>query len=116
MLPSVHFFGVFQSLALSGEITCDVLPQPTKNCNDNDFHEPGYALGCTYHCTTGNQGESHIQTEAYNNATVCVEFKENDDTELDHVGVCFSGECLDQQKTMSGLYRTRPSNEMEPSS
>uniref|UniRef100_A0A0K8R8F9 Putative basic tail protein n=1 Tax=Ixodes ricinus TaxID=34613 RepID=A0A0K8R8F9_IXORI len=100
MLPAT-FLGVFIA-CFAGEITCDVLPQPTKNCNDNDFHEPGYALGCTYHCTTGNQGESHIQTEAYNNATVCVEFKENDDTELDHVGVCFSGECLDHKKRCPG--------------
>uniref|UniRef100_A0A0K8RIC2 Putative basic tail protein n=1 Tax=Ixodes ricinus TaxID=34613 RepID=A0A0K8RIC2_IXORI len=100
MLP-VTFLGVFIA-CFAGEITCDVLPQSTKNCNDNDFHEPGYAPGCKYHCTTGNEGENHIQWEAYKNATVCVEFKDDDDTKLDHVGVCFSGVCLDHIKRCPG--------------
>uniref|UniRef100_A0A0K8R8P0 Putative basic tail protein n=1 Tax=Ixodes ricinus TaxID=34613 RepID=A0A0K8R8P0_IXORI len=95
------FIGVFIA-CFAGEITCDLLHQTPKSCNDDVFHEPGYAPGCKFPCTTGNVGEDSIQRKEYENATVCVEFKDNDGTELDHVGVCFSGECLDHKKQCPG--------------
>uniref|UniRef100_V5GMJ9 Putative 18 2 19 kDa secreted protein n=1 Tax=Ixodes ricinus TaxID=34613 RepID=V5GMJ9_IXORI len=93
------FLGVFIA-CFAGEITCDLLRQTPKSCNDDVFHEPGYAPGCKFPCTTGNVGEDSIQRKEYENATVCVEFKDNDGAELDHVGVCFSGD-------MSGITRTK---------
>uniref|UniRef100_V5H325 Basic tail protein n=1 Tax=Ixodes ricinus TaxID=34613 RepID=V5H325_IXORI len=95
------FIGVFIA-CFAGEITCDLLHQTPKSCNDDEFHEPGYAPGCKYPCTTGNAGEDSIQRKEYRNATVCVGFKDNVGTELDHVGVCFSGECLDHKKQCPG--------------
>uniref|UniRef100_A0A0K8R3L5 Putative basic tail protein n=1 Tax=Ixodes ricinus TaxID=34613 RepID=A0A0K8R3L5_IXORI len=92
MLPAT-FLGVIIA-CFAGEITCELLHQFTKNCYDNEFHEPGYAPGCMYPCTTGNEGERHIQRKEYRNATVCVDFQDNDEMKLRHVGVCFSGVCL----------------------
>uniref|UniRef100_V5GK08 Uncharacterized protein n=1 Tax=Ixodes ricinus TaxID=34613 RepID=V5GK08_IXORI len=56
------FIGVFIA-CFAGEITCDLLHQTPKSCNDDEFHEPGYAPGCKYPCTTGNAGEDSIQEE-----------------------------------------------------
>uniref|UniRef100_V5HDU0 Secreted protein n=1 Tax=Ixodes ricinus TaxID=34613 RepID=V5HDU0_IXORI len=69
------FIGVFIA-CFAGEITCDLLHQTPKSCNDDVFHEPGYAPGCKFPCTTGNVGEDSIQRKEYENATVCVEFKQ----------------------------------------
>uniref|UniRef100_A0A0K8RHH0 Putative basic tail protein n=1 Tax=Ixodes ricinus TaxID=34613 RepID=A0A0K8RHH0_IXORI len=90
------FFGMTIACFV-GEITCNELKQLgqyIQSCGDNQFHEPGYSRGCTYSCTSGNEGENSVQINDYRNATVCVEFTDNDDTKLDHVGVCFSGVCL----------------------
>uniref|UniRef100_A0A0K8RGY2 Putative basic tail protein n=1 Tax=Ixodes ricinus TaxID=34613 RepID=A0A0K8RGY2_IXORI len=100
MLPAT-FLGVFIA-CFAGEITCELLHQFTKNCNDNEFHEPGYAPGCMYPCTTGYEGESNIQMKAYRNATVCVEFEDSGDTKLVHIGACFNGICTDHRTRCPG--------------
>uniref|UniRef100_A0A0K8R9E3 Putative basic tail protein n=1 Tax=Ixodes ricinus TaxID=34613 RepID=A0A0K8R9E3_IXORI len=90
------FVGVILA-CFAGEITSNELKKMGKSvqgCNDNEFHDPGYAHGCKYHCTSGNEGETSIQEKEYSNATVCVVFKDNEDAKLDHVGICLSGECL----------------------
>uniref|UniRef100_V5HBD2 Basic tail protein n=1 Tax=Ixodes ricinus TaxID=34613 RepID=V5HBD2_IXORI len=88
------FFGMI--IACFGEITCNELKQLgqyIQSCGDNQFHEPGYARGCTYSCTSGNEEENSVQINKYRNATVCVEFTSNDDAKLDHVGICLNGVC-----------------------
>uniref|UniRef100_A0A0K8R8M1 Putative basic tail protein n=1 Tax=Ixodes ricinus TaxID=34613 RepID=A0A0K8R8M1_IXORI len=98
------FVGVILT-CFAGEITCNELEKMGKSvqgCNDNEFHDPGYAKGCKYHCTSGDEGETQIQEKEYRNATVCVEFEDNDDTKLHHVGVCFNGICMDHRTRCPG--------------
>ncbi|XP_040070386.1 uncharacterized protein LOC8042332 [Ixodes scapularis] len=98
------FVGVIVA-CFAGEIACNELKQLgqyIQGCNDNEFHEPGYAPGCTYSCTSGTEGENSVQTNDYRNATVCVEFEDNDDTKLDHVGICLSGVCRGHRERCPG--------------
>uniref|UniRef100_A0A0K8RJH1 Putative basic tail protein n=1 Tax=Ixodes ricinus TaxID=34613 RepID=A0A0K8RJH1_IXORI len=89
------FVGVILA-CFAGEMTCHELKQIGKSiqgCNDNEFHDPGYSPGCMFPCTSGN-GETSVQMKEYKNATVCVDFEENEDKKPHHVGICFSGNCM----------------------
>uniref|UniRef100_A0A0K8RAH2 Putative basic tail protein n=1 Tax=Ixodes ricinus TaxID=34613 RepID=A0A0K8RAH2_IXORI len=110
------FFGVILA-CFAGEITCNemkAMGKSIQSCNDDEFHDPGYAHGCKYHCTTGNEGETHIQEKEYRNATVCVVFQENENAKLDRIGICLSGECKEHKERCPGC--TEPQLEQRWSS
>uniref|UniRef100_A0A090X830 Putative secreted protein n=1 Tax=Ixodes ricinus TaxID=34613 RepID=A0A090X830_IXORI len=99
------FFGVILA-CFAGEITCNEMKKIGKvytglqrrlNSTIRDMHQVSM-----YPCTSGNAGEASIQGKEYSNATVCVVFKDNVGAELDHVGVCFSGECLGHRERCPG--------------
>uniref|UniRef100_A0A0K8RJI2 Putative basic tail protein n=1 Tax=Ixodes ricinus TaxID=34613 RepID=A0A0K8RJI2_IXORI len=59
-------------VACLGQITCAELDPLLKRCEDKVFDDPGYSLGCTYTCKSGNRSDDTEYWGTYYDATVCV--------------------------------------------
>uniref|UniRef100_V5H446 Putative 18 3 19 kDa secreted protein n=1 Tax=Ixodes ricinus TaxID=34613 RepID=V5H446_IXORI len=81
-------------VACLGQITCAELDPLLKRCEDKAFDDPGYSLGCTYTCKSGNRSDDTEYWGTYYDATVCVDLNNGDPDQLNHIGTCRNGVCV----------------------
>uniref|UniRef100_A0A0K8RGT6 Putative basic tail protein n=1 Tax=Ixodes ricinus TaxID=34613 RepID=A0A0K8RGT6_IXORI len=92
-MPAVSLFIVIVA-CLAGQITCAELDPALKRCPDEEFHKPGYSLGCTYTCRNGPPEDENEYWGNYRDATVCVVLENGDPNKFKHIGTCKNGACV----------------------
>uniref|UniRef100_A0A147BXK5 Basic tail protein n=1 Tax=Ixodes ricinus TaxID=34613 RepID=A0A147BXK5_IXORI len=100
-------------VACLGQITCTELNPDLKRCQEKVFDDPGYSLGCTYTCKSGNRSDDTEYWGIYCDATVCVALRDGDPDKFDHIGTCKNGVCVEYtavnvQQVWSILPETQP--------
>uniref|UniRef100_V5IG37 Basic tail protein n=1 Tax=Ixodes ricinus TaxID=34613 RepID=V5IG37_IXORI len=94
---------------LAGQITCAELDPLLKRCEDKVFDDPGYSLGCTYTCKSGNRSDDTEYWGTYYDATVCVDLNNGDPDQLNHIGTCRNGVCVQYEaENIQQVWSTLP--------
>uniref|UniRef100_A0A0K8R8F5 Putative basic tail protein n=1 Tax=Ixodes ricinus TaxID=34613 RepID=A0A0K8R8F5_IXORI len=79
---------------LAGQVAYGELKPELKRCPDKVFDDPGYSLGCTYPCKSGNPGDDTEYWGIYAEAPVCVDLENGDPSKFNHIGTCENGKCV----------------------
>uniref|UniRef100_A0A0K8R980 Putative basic tail protein n=1 Tax=Ixodes ricinus TaxID=34613 RepID=A0A0K8R980_IXORI len=82
------------TVACLAQMTGAELNPDLKRCADKVFDDPGYSLGCTYTCKSGNRSDDTEYWGTYYDATVCVVLENGDPDKFDHIGTCQKGICV----------------------